>query len=136
RQRHRRGHAPNRDWARAGPDGPCSELRPRDRARPAGDGRLVPLHRRPVNGLPILSIVTFVPLVGAIVVALLPARLARPAALTTSLIAWLVSLGIAASFAAGGSGFQFVEQASWIPLFGIEYKLGVDGLSLAMVVLT
>ena len=39
-------------------------------------------------------------------------------------------------FTAGGGGFQFVEQLSWIPNFGIEYKLGVDGLSLLLVVLT
>jgi NADH-quinone oxidoreductase subunit M len=89
-----------------------------------------------VAGIPILTIVTFVPLVGAIVLGLLPARFARPIALATALLAWGFSLVLAAGFASGTTGFQFVEQVSWIPAFGIDYKLGVDGLSLALVVLT
>ena len=89
-----------------------------------------------VAGLPILTVVTFVPLVGAIVLGLLPARYARPIALATALLAWAFSLLLAASFVPGTAGFQFVEQVSWIPTFGIDYKLGVDGLSLALVVLT
>jgi NADH-quinone oxidoreductase subunit M len=89
-----------------------------------------------VAGIPILTIVTFVPLVGAIVLGLLPARFARPIALATALLAWSFSLVLAAGFASGTTGFQFVEQVSWIPAFGIDYKLGVDGLSLALVVLT
>ncbi|HEV2006454.1 MAG TPA: NADH-quinone oxidoreductase subunit M [Candidatus Limnocylindrales bacterium] len=89
-----------------------------------------------VAGLPILTVVTFVPLVGAIVLGLLPARYARPIALATALLAWAFSLLLAAGFVPGTAGFQFVEQVSWIPTFGIDYKLGVDGLSLALVVLT
>jgi NADH-quinone oxidoreductase subunit M len=84
----------------------------------------------------ILSLVTFVPLIGAVVLGLLPARYARPIALATALVAWILSLVAAANFAAGATGFQFTEELSWIPAFGIEYKLGVDGLSLALVVLT
>ncbi|HEX5589080.1 MAG TPA: NADH-quinone oxidoreductase subunit M, partial [Candidatus Limnocylindrales bacterium] len=87
--------------------------------------------------LPILSIITFVPLAGALVVALLPTRFARLAALATALVAWAASLLLAVGFSADRGGlFQYVEEVSWIPLFGIEYKLGVDGLSLALVVLT
>jgi NADH-quinone oxidoreductase subunit M len=89
--------------------------------------------------IPILSIITFIPLVGAVVVALFPARYARPIALAAALLAWLASLLLVIGFASGGERgglFQFVEEVSWIPLFGIEYKLGVDGLSLALVVLT
>ena len=89
-----------------------------------------------VAGLPILTLVTFTPLVGAIVLGLLPVRYARPIALATALLAWGLSLLLAAGFVAGSAGFQFVEQVSWIPTFGIDYKLGVDGLSLALVVLT
>jgi NADH-quinone oxidoreductase subunit M len=87
-------------------------------------------------GLPILSIVTFLPLAGAILVAILPRTLARPAALATSLIAWVASLVLLVGFHPAAAGFQFVEQADWIPLFGIQYKLGVDGLSVVLVVLT
>jgi NADH-quinone oxidoreductase subunit M len=89
-----------------------------------------------LHGLPILSAVTFVPLFGALVIAFAPASWARRLALATALIAWVVSLALAAGFQAGLGGFQFKEEVSWIPIFGIEYKLGVDGLSLALVVLT
>jgi len=89
-----------------------------------------------MSSLPILTLVTFVPLAGAIVIALAPTSWARRLALATALLAWVLSLALAAGFQAGVGGFQFKEEASWIPLFGIEYKLGVDGLSLALVVLT
>jgi len=90
-----------------------------------------------MNGLPILSVITFVPLVGALVVASFPARYARPVALTAALVAWAASLLLVVGFSTDRGGlFQFVEEVSWIPIFGIEYKLGVDGLSLALVVLT
>jgi NADH-quinone oxidoreductase subunit M len=89
-----------------------------------------------MNGTPILTEIIFAPLVGAIVIGLLPARYARPIALATALVAWFLSLVAAASFVAGAAGFQFKEELSWIPAFGIEYKLGADGLSLALVVLT
>jgi NADH-quinone oxidoreductase subunit M len=89
------------------------------------------LHR-----LPILTLVTFTPLAGAIVLGLLPARFARPIALAAALLSWAFSLVLAAGFVVSATGFQFVEELSWIPAFGIEYKLGVDGLSLALVLLT
>src|SRR3970040_936418 len=90
-----------------------------------------------MSGLPILSIITFVPLAGALVVAFFPARYARPIALAAALLCGFPApLLVVGSSADGGGLFQFVEEVSWIPLFGIEYKLGVDGLSLALVVLT
>jgi NADH-quinone oxidoreductase subunit M len=90
-----------------------------------------------MTGLPILSVVTFLPLAGALAVAVLPARFARPAALAAALLAWIASLLLAVGFSADRGGlFQFVEELSWIPVFGIEYKLGVDGLSLLLVILT
>jgi NADH-quinone oxidoreductase subunit M len=88
--------------------------------------------------IPWLTLVTFLPLVGAIVIGFSPVRWARQLALAFSLGTWVVSLLIAAGFspeAAAGS-FQLKEAASWIPAFGIQYKLGIDGLSLALVVLT
>src|SRR5438270_2754439 len=92
-----------------------------------------------LRGLPLLTLVVFTPLVGALVVALLPRdRLdwIRWAALATSLITWVVSLLMLAAFDPGASGFQFKVTADWVPAFGIQYKLGVDGISLALVVLT
>jgi len=90
-----------------------------------------------MDGLPILSLITFLPLAGAIAVGLLPARFARPVALAAALLAWVASLLLVVGFSPGRGGlFQYVEEASWIPVFGIEYKLGVDGLSLVLVILT
>jgi NADH-quinone oxidoreductase subunit M len=89
-----------------------------------------------LHGVPILSLVTFLPLLGALVIAFSPTSWARRLALGTALVTWVVSLVLAAGVQAGLSGFQLVEEASWIPIFGIEYKLGIDGLSLALVVLT
>src|SRR5215212_10524608 len=89
-----------------------------------------------MNGTPILTEITFAPLVGAIVVGLLPTRYARPLALATALVTWVLSLLLASQFVPGQGGFQFVEQVHWIPTFGIDYKLGVDGISLPLVVLT
>jgi NADH-quinone oxidoreductase subunit M len=83
-----------------------------------------------------LTLVTFLPLVGALVIGFAPVRWARQLALATALITWVVSLLIAFSFDAAGAGFQFKIAVDWIPAFGIQYKLGIDGLSLALVVLT
>src|SRR5205809_6233949 len=87
----------------------------------------------------ILTLITFVPLVGAIVIAFLPRErpdLARFTALGTALLAWVFSLYMLIGFLPTHPGFQFVEVADWIPAFGIQYKVGVDGLSVVLVVLT
>jgi NADH-quinone oxidoreductase subunit M len=89
--------------------------------------------------LPILSLITFTPLVGALALAVVPSRhdeLVRRTALGFALLAWGLSLLLLAAFAMGPGGFQFNETVDWIPAFGIQYKLGVDGLSILMVVLT
>jgi NADH-quinone oxidoreductase subunit M len=86
--------------------------------------------------IPMLTLVTFLPLAGALVIALLPRSAARPAALLTALATWVVSLALLVVFEPGGAEFQFLETIDWIPLFGIQYKLGIDGLSLVLVVLT
>ena len=88
--------------------------------------------------LPILSLIAFTPLLGALVVAALPSKypdLIRRTALAFALLAWLMSLLLLAGYAFGPTGFQFGETADWIPAFGIQYKVGVDGLSVLMVVL-
>jgi NADH-quinone oxidoreductase subunit M len=90
-------------------------------------------------GLPLVTIVTFLPLLGAIVVAFTPRRranLARYLALGFALAAWVASLALLAAFVAGQPGFQFTETQPWIPMFGIQYAVGVDGLSMVLVVLT
>jgi NADH-quinone oxidoreductase subunit M len=89
--------------------------------------------------LPWLTIITFLPLVGAIVLAFLPRErlaLIRGVALLTALATFGVSLVVLAAFDPAAQGFQFREEAEWIPGFGIQYKLGADGMSIALVVLT
>jgi NADH-quinone oxidoreductase subunit M len=92
-----------------------------------------------ISSIPILTIVTFLPLVGAIVVAIAPERYSRSLALAAALATWVVSLLLLTGFIPSGERgqlFQFVVSAPWIPAFGIQFKLGVDGLSLILVVLT
>ena len=85
---------------------------------------------------PILSLIAFLPLIGAIVVAILPASAARATALLFALVAWVASLVMLIAFVPALPGFQFVETVPWIPDFGIQYKVGADGLAVALVVLT
>ena len=89
-----------------------------------------------VGSIPILSIITFLPLIGALLVAVLPASSARPVALTVAVLTCVVSLLLLVGYLPGRPGFQYVETYTWIPVFGIQYKLGADGLSIALVVLT
>ena len=88
--------------------------------------------------IPILTFVTFLPLVGAILIAIMPRSTARIIALGTALATWVLSLLLLTRLPAPDptSDFVFKEVADWIPLFGIQYKLGVDGLSIVLVVLT
>ena len=92
---------------------------------------------------PLLSLAIFLPLVGAAFVLLTRgdneeavARNIRYVALWTSFVVLVVVILIWASFDAGTSDFQFVERAPWIPAFGIEFHLGIDGISLFLIVLT
>ena len=92
---------------------------------------------------PLLSLATFLPLVGAAFVLLTRgdnaeavARNTRYVALWTSFVVLVVVLLIWAAFDTTTADFQFVERAPWIPAFGIEFYLGVDGISLFLILLT
>ncbi len=89
-----------------------------------------------VTAIPILSLVVFLPLVGAIVVGFASASVARPVALVFALLTWAVSLLLLVGYLPDRPGFQYVETVDWIPFFGIQYKLGADGLAVLLVVLT
>ncbi len=92
-----------------------------------------------MSDMPILSMIIFAPLLGALGIAFLPSSrpsLIRFAALGISLVTFVLSLGMLLGIRAQGGEFAFSEQLSWIPSFGITYHLGVDGLSGALVVLT
>lgn len=89
------------------------------------------------SNLPLLSIITFLPLVGALVLLVLPgARLQKWWALGVSLATFVISCLLFVWWKAGEAGMQFVEQLPWVPQFDIQYFLGVDGLSLFLVLLT
>lgn len=88
--------------------------------------------------IPWLTTIALVPLVGAIVLLVLPKR-AENLAKSTALLFSVATLVLAAVLATGfdpGAGFQFVEEHSWIPAFGVHYALGVDGIGLVLVLLT
>ena len=88
--------------------------------------------------LPLLTTIVFLPLLGAAVTALLPkerAELPRVVALVVSLVDLALVIWLVAQFDVG-AGLQFVERAEWIPEAGIQYFLGVDGISLPLLFLS
>jgi NADH-quinone oxidoreductase subunit M len=92
-----------------------------------------------VNGFPWLSTLVFLPLLGAGALFLAsPGRdgLIRRIALGTALLHLAASLVVFFGFEKSTFALQFVERYSWIPQFGISYAVGVDGLSLLLVLLT
>jgi NADH-quinone oxidoreductase subunit M len=91
-----------------------------------------------MNGFGVLSLVTFFPLVGALIIAAqnrAAKRNARWIALYTTLFTLGVALWLWAHFDKGNAGFQFIEEMAWLG-GSIKYKMGVDGISVLFVVLT
>ena len=90
---------------------------------------------------PLLSLVTFLPLVGAGFILFIRgeqnviARNARAVALWTSLVTFVLSVLVWVNFDTATANFQFVERRNWLPAFGIEYYMGVDGISMLFVLL-
>lgn len=84
----------------------------------------------------ILSIVTFLPLLGALVVFFAPESLARKLAFAISTFTFVVSMHLWYHFDASNPGMQFVARYHWIDALGITYSLGIDGISLLLVLLT
>ena len=91
---------------------------------------------------PLLSLVTFLPLLGAFFIMLIPQhgaeadKNARFAALWTALITLVLAIFVWTGFDPAGAGFQMVEYHVWMPSFEIAYHLGVDGVSVAFVLLS
>ena len=86
----------------------------------------------------LLSLVIFLPLIGALVIGLAPRKdeLIRWIALLFSLLVFAASLPLWYDFDTSTHAMQFVERHSWIPASRIEYAVGVDGISMLMVLLT
>jgi NADH-quinone oxidoreductase subunit M len=88
--------------------------------------------------LPLLSLAVFLPLIGALILMALPnksARLAHGVSIAATGLTFLVTLAIWARGVEPG-GFAQVEEIAWIPAIGAAYRLGVDGLSLPLILLT
>ena len=88
------------------------------------------------TGFPWLTVAGGIPLVGAILVSVGPARLTRWMTLAFSLITLVWVIVMATQYNTSGPTFQFTEEYSWIPQFGVHYALGVDGIALVLIGMT
>ena len=95
-----------------------------------------------MSSWPVLSLVTFLPLVGALFCLIVNGpkeavdRSCRSVALVTSLATFVISLVLWARFDATKAGFQFEEKLEWVPALNIGYHMGIDGISLFFVLLS
>ncbi|MDH4120459.1 MAG: NADH-quinone oxidoreductase subunit M [Deltaproteobacteria bacterium] len=92
-----------------------------------------------ILGIPILSLVIFLPLTGVAALLLVgrnQGALARGIALAVTGLTFLASLPMYFAYDAAMGGFQMVEQMDWIPAWGAQYFLGADGVSMLLVLLT
>ncbi|MCW5945434.1 MAG: NADH-quinone oxidoreductase subunit M [Fimbriimonadales bacterium] len=91
------------------------------------------------QGMGLLSLMIFIPLIGAAILALIPREYAswhRYLALVCSVVTLIASISVWYFFSGNTYHFQFVESIPWIKSWGITYKLGIDGISLWLVLLT
>ena len=93
--------------------------------------------------LPLLSILVFTPIIGALFLLFFvngdekaAQEKARNIALVSSGLAFVVSIFILLQFNPQTAAYQFTETYAWVPQFNINYALGVDGISLTMLLLT
>ncbi|MDP3240084.1 MAG: NADH-quinone oxidoreductase subunit M, partial [Reyranella sp.] len=95
-----------------------------------------------MSSWPILSLVTFLPLVGALFCLIVNGpkeavdRNCRSVALVTTLATFLISLLLWIRFDPTKAGFQFEEKVAWVPALNIGYHVGIDGISLFFVLLS
>ena len=88
---------------------------------------------------PVLSIITFTPLVAALIILMLPSQRkneARAVALVAATFALILSAWVYFSYDQVAAGYQFIERYDWLPALGISLYFGVDGMSTPLVLLT
>jgi len=91
----------------------------------------------PVEGFGLLSVLIFAPLVAAgVAMSLRGDSALRWWTLVSTVAVGVASLGILPAYEVGRVGFQMVERMPWIPSLGVEYRLGVDGISVLLILLT
>jgi len=86
-----------------------------------------------------LTLLMVLPLAGSVVVVALPKtreKLVKQVALATTLIVMAATIAMATTFQRDNVELQFVEKYSWIPSFGINYALGIDGLALVLILMS
>ncbi len=91
------------------------------------------------KGLPLISIVTFLPVVGALIILFInknEGKLIKATGIIVTTVDFFISLIFFFAFRAGNPDFQFVEKLPWITSWGINYYVGIDGISLFLVLLT
>ena len=146
RQRHRRRLGRLRARPAAAADRPRPELRVRRLRRPVRarhhrplrlEGLTVGWHQQ--AGFPILSVITYLPLVGVVIIALFGRG--RPTfykvvSLVVTLAAFALSIVLLLRLHANRPGMQFVENVIWIKRFNIHYGFGIDGISALFIFLT
>jgi len=84
----------------------------------------------------VLNVLLWTPLVAGVAVLLLPAIAARWVALLGTVVAFGLAIGLVADFDSGAAGLQHVVDESWIADLGVSYSLGVDGISVFLVLIT
>jgi len=93
-----------------------------------------------LTGLPLVTLVTFFPLIGIVVLLFTPkdkAETIKRVAMVFSTLTFVLSLGLLfGGFDFNTPGFQFEENTPWIPAWGIHYHVGIDGISVLLVLLT
>jgi NADH-quinone oxidoreductase subunit M len=88
---------------------------------------------------PVLSVITFTPIVAAALILLLPAQRrneTRAVALAAATFALILSFWVYLSYDQAAGGYQFIERYNWLPVLGISLYFGVDGISAPLVLLT
>ncbi len=92
------------------------------------------------SGLPLLSLAVWVPILGGVLVLTASkerqANLAKLIALLVSVATFIITIPLYTQFDTSTFQMQFVEQHAWIPAFNINYHLGIDGISLPLILLT
>ncbi len=90
-----------------------------------------------MSNWPLLTLLIWLPILGgALILALRDAKAARWAALLVALLTFALSLPLLTGFDYASDALQFVETHAWIPAYDIGYNLGVDGIAIALIVLT
>ncbi len=95
-----------------------------------------------LDDLPILSVITFLPVIGAIILLSIRgeeavvAQQSRQVALLVTVTTFLLSLTIWFGFDSSTAAFQFEEKVEWLPQFNMAYRMGVDGISMPFVILS